>query len=129
MTNCIEPAAAATLDLLEQIVVKLLRDMGYGGTDEDAGIVVGGAGDEAVDGLIKQERLGLDLIYVEAKRWVHPVSSPDVPELHWQLPAPRIPRVHELSAARGDGGPGPRGRWTLDPSAHRRVARDGTYHD
>ncbi len=69
---------AAPYDFLEILVVRLLRGMGYGGPDEDAGVVVGGSGDEGVDGVIKQDRLGLDQIYIQAKRWSHPVTSPDI---------------------------------------------------
>lgn len=68
----------APSDFLERVVVRLLRGMGYGGPEDDAGIVVGGAGDEGIDGVIKQDKLGLDRIYVQAKRWNHPVSSPEI---------------------------------------------------
>ncbi|MHB8672340.1 MAG: restriction endonuclease [Candidatus Limnocylindrales bacterium] len=50
--------STASYDFLEMLVVRLLRGMGYGGPDEDAGVVVGGSGDEGVDGVIKQDRLG-----------------------------------------------------------------------
>ncbi|MBA3684838.1 MAG: restriction endonuclease [Planctomycetes bacterium] len=43
--------------------------MGYGGTLKDAGEAIGGSGDEGVDGVTKEDRLGLDLIYLQAKRW------------------------------------------------------------
>lgn len=70
--------SAAPYDFLERLVVKLLRAMGYGGADENSGVVVGGPGDEGIDGIIRQDQLGLDLIYVQAKRWTHPVKSPDI---------------------------------------------------
>jgi len=69
---------AAPPDFLERLVVRLLRAMGYGGTEVDTGIVVGGSGDEGIDGVIRQDKLGLDRIYVQAKRWSHPVSSPEI---------------------------------------------------
>lgn len=69
---------AAPSDFLERLVVRLLRGMGYGGAEVDAGIVVGGSGDEGIDGVIRQDKLGLDRIYVQAKRWTHPVSSPEI---------------------------------------------------
>ncbi len=62
----------------EQIVVDLLVAMGYGGSVEDAGKVVGKSGDGGIDGIIKQDKLGLDVIYVQAKRWGNVVGSPEI---------------------------------------------------
>jgi restriction system protein len=62
----------------EKLVVDLLLAMGYGGTVEDAGQVVGKSGDEGIDGVIKEDRLGLDVIYVQAKRWDKVVGRPEV---------------------------------------------------
>jgi len=62
----------------EQIVVDLLVAMGYGGSVEDAGKVVGKSGDGGIDGIIKQDKLGLDAIYVQAKRWKDVVGSPEI---------------------------------------------------
>lgn len=63
----------------ERLVVELLVKMGYGGTLKDAGRAVGKSGDGGIDGIIKEDRLGLDVIYVQAKRYVdHPVSRPDI---------------------------------------------------
>ncbi len=53
----------------EQLVVDLLVAMGYGGSREEAAKVTQGANDEGIDGIIKEDRLGLDVIYVQAKRW------------------------------------------------------------
>ena len=53
----------------EHLVVELLVAMGYGGSRKDAGEAVGGSGDGGVDGIIKEDRLGLDAIYLQAKRW------------------------------------------------------------
>lgn len=55
----------------ENLVVKLLRAMGYGGSLEDAeaGIVTGKSGDEGIDGIIKEDKLGFGKIYIQAKRW------------------------------------------------------------
>ena len=53
----------------EHIVVDLLVKMGYGGTFKDAAKAIGGTGDEGVDGVISEDRLGLSRIYVQAKRW------------------------------------------------------------
>lgn len=62
----------------EQLVVDLLTAMGYGGPQEDAGIVVGRGGDEGIDGVIKEDRLGLETIYVQAKRWQGTVGRPEI---------------------------------------------------
>ncbi len=53
----------------ERLVVELLVAMGYGGNLEDAGQQLGKSGDEGIDGVIKEDRLGLDVIYIQAKRW------------------------------------------------------------
>jgi restriction system protein len=53
----------------EQLVVELLVKMGYGGSRADAGKALGRSGDEGIDGIIKEDKLGLDTIYLQAKRW------------------------------------------------------------
>jgi len=53
----------------EKLVVELLVKMGYGGSIKDAGKAIGKSGDEGIDGTIKEDRLGLDIIYIQAKRW------------------------------------------------------------
>lgn len=55
-------------EFFEQLVLDVLRGMGYGGRREDAAERLGQSGDEGVDGVIREDRLGLDLIYVQAKR-------------------------------------------------------------
>jgi len=62
----------------ERLVLDLLVRMGYGGSREDAAQVVGKSGDEGIDGIIKEDRLGLDVIYVQAKRWKTSVGSPEI---------------------------------------------------
>lgn len=62
----------------EQLVVDLLVAMGYGGSRADAGRAVGQTRDGGVDGIIKEDRLGLDVVYIQAKRWDGPVSRPTV---------------------------------------------------
>jgi restriction system protein len=62
----------------ERIVVELLVRMGYGGTRKDAGQAIGKSGDEGVDGVIKEDRLGLDAIYIQAKKWENTVSRPEI---------------------------------------------------
>lgn len=70
--SAVEPAD------FEQIVVDVLRAMGYGVDAEDAARVTGGVGDEGIDGIIDEDVLGLDSIYVQAKKWSGPVGRPDV---------------------------------------------------
>lgn len=59
----------------EQLVVDLLVAMGYGGSRVDAGKAVGGTGDGGIDGIIKEDRLGLDTVCIQAKRWQNPVGD------------------------------------------------------
>ena len=62
----------------EKLVMALLVEMGYGGSIIDAAKVVGGSGDEGIDGVIKQDRLGLDTIYVQAKKWQGNIGRPEL---------------------------------------------------
>src|SRR5262249_9985886 len=64
--------------LFENIVVELLVKMGYGGSRKDAGRAIGRSGDEGVDGIIKEDHLGLDSIYIQAKRWDGTVGRPEI---------------------------------------------------
>ncbi len=62
----------------ERVVVELLVKMGYGGSIQDAGKAIGKSGDEGIDGIIKEDKLGLDVIYIQAKRWEGVVGRPEV---------------------------------------------------
>jgi restriction system protein len=64
--------------IFEKLVVDLMVAMGYGGSRSDAGKLVGQSGDEGIDGVIKEDRLGLDEIYLQAKRWEGTVGRPEV---------------------------------------------------
>ncbi|MBI4372066.1 MAG: restriction endonuclease [Elusimicrobia bacterium] len=64
--------------LFEKIVVELLVKMGYGGSRKDAGQAIGKSGDEGIDGIIKEDRLGLDTIFIQAKRWKAPVGRVEI---------------------------------------------------
>lgn len=64
--------------LFEKLVVELLVKMGYGGSRKDAGEAIGKTGDEGIDGIIKEDRLGLDIIYIQAKRWETNIGRPEV---------------------------------------------------
>src|SRR5690606_3444440 len=62
----------------EKLVVDLLVRMGYGGSRREAGEAIGRSGDEGIDGIIKEDRLGLDIIYLQAKRWEGSVGRPEL---------------------------------------------------
>lgn len=62
----------------EQVVLDLLIAMGYGGSRKEAGAVTQKTGDEGIDGVINEDRLGLDVIYVQAKRWKANVGRPEI---------------------------------------------------
>ncbi|MBD2776956.1 restriction endonuclease [Iningainema sp. BLCCT55] len=76
----------------ERIVVDLLIAMGYGGSREDAGHAVGQTGDGGIDGIIKEDRLGLDIIYIQAKRWESTVGRPIVQAFAGSLEGMRAKR-------------------------------------
>ncbi len=69
---------AASPTFFERAVVELLVRMGYGGTRKDAGQAIGRTGDEGIDGIIKEDRLGLDTIYIQAKKWEATVGRPEI---------------------------------------------------
>ena len=62
----------------ENLVVELLLKMGYGRNRAEAGSAIGGTGDEGIDGIISEDRLGLDTIYIQAKRWDGNVGRPEI---------------------------------------------------
>ena len=62
----------------EQLVLDLLVAMGYGGSRAEASTRVGRSGDGGIDGIIKEDKLGLDAIYIQAKRWEATVGRPVV---------------------------------------------------
>ena len=71
---------AAPPAFFESLIVALLLAMGYGGSREEAGKIVGRSGDGGIDGVIDQDALGLDRVYVQAKRYVaeNAVSEPEI---------------------------------------------------
>ena len=62
----------------ERLVIELLVKMGYGGSLKEAASIVGKSGDAGIDGIIKEDKLGLDAIYVQAKRWENVVGRPEI---------------------------------------------------
>ncbi len=76
----LEQVKTCSPEFFEKLVIDLLVAMGYGGTIEDAGQRVGQSRDGGIDGIIKEDRLGLDVIYIQAKKWDRntPVSRPEI---------------------------------------------------
>lgn len=74
----LDQVKTASPAFFERLVVELLVRMGYGGTLRDAGQAVGKSRDGGIDGIIKEDRLGLDVIYVQAKRWDSTVGRPEI---------------------------------------------------
>ncbi len=62
----------------ERLVIDLLVKMGYGGSRKEAGKAIGRTGDEGIDGIINEDRLGLDVIYIQAKRWQTSIGRPEI---------------------------------------------------
>lgn len=69
---------SAPPEFLERVIVDLVVRMGYGGSRRDAGEALGRSGDEGIDGIIKEDPLGLDIIYLQAKRWEGTVGRPEI---------------------------------------------------
>jgi restriction system protein len=70
--------ATISPEAFEDLVLKVLHAMGYGDGSEDSGLRTGRSGDAGIDGLIREDRLGLDVVYVQAKRWEKSVGRPEV---------------------------------------------------
>jgi restriction system protein len=74
----LDQVKSSTPGFFERLVIDLLVAMGYGGSRQDAGQVIGRSGDGGIDGTIKEDKLGLDVIYVQAKRWEGTVGRPEI---------------------------------------------------
>jgi restriction system protein len=74
----LEKVKSCSSNFFERLVVELLVKMGYGGSIKEAGRAIGKTGDEGIDGIIKEDRLGLDTIYIQAKRWNDVVGRPEI---------------------------------------------------
>lgn len=74
----LERVYACSPAAFERLVVQLLLRMGYGGSRKEAGRAIGRAGDGGIDGIINEDRLGLDVIYLQAKRYRGSVGRPEV---------------------------------------------------
>lgn len=85
----------------ERVVVELLVKMGYGGSRADAGKAIGRSGDGGIDGIIKEDKLGLDVVYIQAKRWDNnPVGRPDVMQFAGALQAQRATKGIFITTSR-----------------------------
>jgi restriction system protein len=70
--------AKCSPSFFENLVVDLLVEMGYGGSKKDAGQAIGKSGDEGIDGIIKEDKLGLDVVYIQAKKWKGQIGRPEI---------------------------------------------------
>jgi len=79
VADLLDQVMQSSPEFFERLVVDVLVGMGYGGSRKDAGDAIGKSGDEGIDGIIKEDRLGLDIIYIQAKRWASKVvGRPEV---------------------------------------------------
>jgi len=76
--DLLEQVKSSTPAFFERLVIDLLVAMGYGGSRQDAGRAIGKSGDGGIDGIIKEDKLGLDVIYIQAKRWEGTVGRPEI---------------------------------------------------
>jgi len=74
----LEQIKGCSPEFFERLVVDLLLRMGYGGSRKDAGQAIGKTGDGGIDGIINEDRLGLDIVYIQAKRWENTVGRPEL---------------------------------------------------
>jgi restriction system protein len=77
-TDLLARVKASSPSFFERLVVEFLLKMGYGRSRAEAGRAIGGTGDEGLDGVISEDRLGLDTIYIQAKRWQGTVGRPEI---------------------------------------------------
>lgn len=74
----LERLIAADPSFFERVVLETILKLGYGGSRHEAGQAIGKSGDEGIDGIINEDRLGLDTIYLQAKRWANPAGRPEI---------------------------------------------------
>jgi len=90
--DLLETVKSCSPAFFERLVIDLLVKMGYGGTRKDAGEAIGRSGDGGIDGIIKEDRLGLDVVYVQAKRWNGTVGRPEIQSFAGALQGQRARR-------------------------------------
>ncbi len=96
----LERIAACSPAYFERLVVQLMIKMGYGGSREEAGRAVGRSGDGGIDGVINEDRLGLDAIYLQAKRWANVVGRPDIQQFVGALAGQRASKGVFITTSR-----------------------------
>lgn len=96
----LESVKACSPAYFERLVVQLLIKMGYGGSREEAGRAVGRSGDGGIDGVINEDRLGLDAIYLQAKRWSNVVGRPDIQQFVGALAGQRASKGVFITTSR-----------------------------
>lgn len=74
----LESIRQASPTFFEKLVVDLMISMGYGGSRREAGQATQSTNDDGIDGIIKEDKLGLDTIYLQAKRWSNTVHRPEI---------------------------------------------------
>lgn len=78
ISNLLEQISSLSPAFFERLVVDVLLNMGYGSSHADAGKAIGKSGDGGIDGIINEDKLGLDVIYIQAKRWEGVVGRPEI---------------------------------------------------
>jgi restriction system protein len=76
--DLLERVKQSSPSFFEILVVDLLLKLGYGGSRIDAGQAIGRTGDDGIDGEINEDKLGLDVVYIQAKKWQNPIGRPDI---------------------------------------------------
>ena len=77
-SDLLQTIKGCTPAFFERLVIDVLIKMGYGGSRREAGQAMGKSGDGGIDGIIKEDKLGLDIIYIQAKRWDGTVGRPEI---------------------------------------------------
>ena len=78
ISDMLEKIKSCSPQFFEKLVVDVIVKMGYGGSHKEAGHAIGKSGDEGIDGIINEDRLGLDVIYLQAKRWEGNIGRPEI---------------------------------------------------
>jgi len=95
---------AASPSFFEQVVVDLMLAMGYGGSRKEAGQATQATNDDGIDGIIKEDRLGLDIIYLQAKRWEKTVHRPEIDKFIGTLTRQRARKGVFITTSNFSGG-------------------------
>lgn len=90
--DLLQQVRSCTPEFFEKLVVELIVKMGYGGSRKDAGQAIGRSGDGGIDGIIKEDPLGLDVVYIQAKRWEGNVGRPEIQKFAGALQGHRAKR-------------------------------------